>query len=280
LEKHRSNTKLYTALSALLLTASLITTALAQAKPAAKSLHKSAASGTQAPAKRQLLALTFLRIKPGMGPEWQEFRKSETLPALRKAGVKEQSVWNTATFGEGGGYVFIRPIESLAEYDGTSPIVQALGQEGARAYAAKAARFTENAHTEAIETRPDLSIQPSPGAEPKLALVTTHTVAVGREDEFENLVKTAALPAIKKAAPKGYLVSRVVYGGNTNQYTSVVLLDSFADLQRWRAAFVKEATAAKLAAKSVGIVTSRENAIYRYAPDLSIMPAQQKAENK
>ena len=59
-----------------------------------------------------------------------------------------------------------------------------------------------------------------------------------------------------------------------------MLLDNFADLQRWREAFAKEAVTAKLAAKSVGIVTSRENAIYRYIPELSIMPAPQKTENK
>src|SRR5262249_22611372 len=158
-------------------------------------------------------------------------------------------VWSTAIFGEGG-YVIVTPIESLAQYDGASPTVRALGQEGARTYAAKAARFTESAHSVAIETRTDLSIAPSPGAEPKLALVTTTTIAVGRDEEFENFVKTAVLPAIKKAAPKGYLVSRVVYGGNLNQYTSVVLLDNFADLQRWREAFAKEAATAKLAAKS------------------------------
>jgi hypothetical protein len=280
MQKHDSITRLYAALSASLLAVSLSTFAFAQAKPAAKSRAKSsAAPATQTPAQRQLLSLQFLRIKPGMGPEWQEFRKSETLPALRKAQVKEQGVWNTAVFGEGG-YVIVTPIENLAQYDGGSPIVRALGQEGGRAYGAKAARFTESAHSVAIETRPDLSIPPSPSAEPKLAVVTTTTIVAGRDDEYENFIKTAVLPAVKKAAPKGYLVSRVVYGGNLNQYHSVVLLDNFADLQRWREAFAKEATTAKLAAKSVGIVTSRENAIYRFVPDLSIMPARQKVENK
>ena len=201
MERHRSVKKLPTALSALLLAVSLTTFAFAQAKPAEKSRDKSTASSTQAPVPRQLIALQFLVIKPGMGAEWQEFRKSETLPALRKAGLKEQEVWNTAIFGEGG-YVLVTPIESLAQYDGTSPIVRALGQEGARAHAAKAARFIETSHTIAIETRPDLSILPSPGAEPKLAVVTTTTIAGGRDDEYENFVRTAVLPAIKKASPK------------------------------------------------------------------------------
>jgi len=278
MKRHRSIKKLYAAFSASLLAVSLSAIAFAQAKPSAKSQSKSVASATQAPVQRQLLSLQFLRIKPGMGPEWQEFRKSETLPMLRKAGLKAQEVWNTAVFGEGG-YVIVAPIENLTQYDNPSPAVRALGQEGARAYAAKAGRFIESAHSVAIETRPDLSIPP-PSAEPKLAVVNTTTILAGRDDEYENFIKTAVLPAVKKAAPKGYLVSKVVYGGNLNQYSSVVLLDNFADLQRYREAFGKEATTAKLSAKSAGIVTSRENAIYRYVPDLSIMPAPSKAENK
>ena len=280
MQRHSSITKPYAVLSTLLLAVSLTTFAFAQTKAAAISQSQPAAPATQAPAQRQLISLTFLRVKPGMGPEWQEFRKSETLPALRKAEVKEQGVWNTAVFSEGGGYVIVTPIESLTQYDNPSPTVRALGQEGARAYAAKAARFTESVHSVAIETRPELSILPSPSAQPQLAVVTTTTIVAGRDDEYENFIKTTVLPAVKKAAPKGYLVSRVVYGGNLNQYTSVVLLDNFADLQRWREAFAKEAVTAKLAAKSVGIVTSRENAIYRYIPELSIMPAPQKTENK
>lgn len=279
MKRHRSITKLFTALTASLLAVSLSTFAFAQAKPAAKSLAKSVTPAMQAPVQRQLLSLQFLRINRTMGPEWQEFRKSETLPALRKAGIAEQSVWNTAVFGEGG-YVIVTPIATLTQYDNPSPTTRALGPEGARSYAAKAARFIESSHTVAIETRPDLSIPPSPNAEPKLAVVTTTTITAGRDDEYENFIKTAVLPAVKKAAPKGYLVSRVVYGGNLNQYSSVVLLENFADLQRYREIFGKEATTAKLAAKSVGIVTSRENDIYRFVPDLSIMPAPQKAENK
>lgn len=276
MQRQLTTTKLFLALSALLLAVSLTPLAFAQTNAPAKATDKPAA---QAPAQRQLLRLSFLRIKSGIDNEWREFRKSETLPALRKAGVKGQEVWVNTVFGEGG-YVTVTPVESLAEFDNPNPFRRALGEEGARAYGQKVARFVESVRYEAIETRPDLSIEPKSGWAPKLAVVTTTTIAPGRDDDYENFVKTAVLPAIKKAEPKAYLVSRVAYGGNLNQYVSVVLLDSFADLQRWREAFAKEAVAAKLASKSAGIVTARENAIYRYVPDLSITPAAQKAENK
>ena len=272
MQRHRSITKLLLAFSALLLAISMTPFAFAQTKAPAKAQAKPAAKpAAQAPAQRQLISVTFLRIKPGMGAEWREFRKNETLPMLQKAGVKQQTLWNTANFGEGG-YIIVTPIESLEQYDNPGPAARALGQEGAAAYAAKAAKFTESAHSVAIETRPDLGIAPKPGDQAKLIVVTTTTIAQGHTAEYENFVKTAVLPVIKKSAPKGYLVSQVVYGGNLNQYVTALLLDSFADLQKYRHAFAKASAAAKLTGKGVGVV-SRENAIYRFVPDLSIQPA-------
>jgi hypothetical protein len=226
--------------------------------------------------QRQLLSLQFLRIKPGMGPEWREFRRNETLPMLQKAGVKEQSLWSTAIFGDGG-FIIVTPIETLTQYDGPGPAVRALGQEGATAFQAKAARFTESSQTVAIETRPDLSIPPKTGYRPVLALVTTTTIVAGRNAAYENFVRTAVLPVMKKCAPKAYLLSQVVYGGNLNQYTSVVMLDSFADLQRFRAVLAKEAEVGGLNARSVGIVAARENSLHRFVAELSVVPMAQNA---
>jgi hypothetical protein len=229
--------------------------------------------------QRQLISLQFLRIKPGMGPEWREFRKNETLPMLQKAGIKEQSLWSTAVFGDGG-FIIVTPIETLTQYDNPGPAVRVLGQEAASAYQARAARFTESSHTVAIETRPDLSIPPKAGYRPNLALVTTTTIVAGRNAAYENFVRTSVLPVMKKAAPKAYLFSQVVYGGNLNQYTSVVMLDSFADLQRFRAALAKEVEVAGLNAKSVGIVAARENSLHRFVPELSVTPMAQNTATK
>jgi hypothetical protein len=265
-------TQLFLTCGMLLLALTFTPLCCAQTKAAA------AKPAAQAPAPRQLLSIQFLRIKPGMGAEWREFRKNETLLMLQKAGVKQQTLWNTAVFGEGG-YLIVTPIESLAQYDSPAPAVRALGQEGAAAYGAKGARFIESAHSIAIETRPDLSLPPKPDDQAKFIIFTTTTVTQGYAAEYENFIKTQVLPAIKQAAPKGYLVGQLVYGGNLNQYVAATLLDSFADLAKYREALNKEIAATKLTGKGAGIV-SRENALYRLVPDLSVMPAPQKAENK
>ena len=260
-------TSLFLAFSVPLLALTVTPLCFAQAKAAEK-------RAAQAPAQRQLISIQFLRVKPGMGPEWREFRKNETLPMLRKAGVKQSTIFSTAIFGDVS-FLIVTPIESLAQYDNPGPAVRALGQEGAAAYNAKAARFVESSRTIAIETRPDLSLMPTSSDPAKLIVVGTTTLTQGYSAEYETFVKTQVLPVVKKAAPKGYLMSQVVYGGNLNQTISATLLDSFADLQRYREGFNKEATAARLTGRGVGVV-NRENAIYRYVPELSLMPAPEK----
>ena len=234
--------QLFAFCGALLLAVLFTPLAFGQTKASAKAKATTAAL---APVPRQLRRITFLRIKSGMNAEWQEFRKNESMPMYRKAGVKEQTVLAMSQFGETG-YLIASPIESLAQYDGPGSASRALGQEGAAAYVAKNTRFIESTHALVLETRPELSMPPAQNYQAKLFVVTTTTVAPGRFEEYENYVKTALLPVIKQAGPKGYLTSRVAYGGHTNQYMSAVFVESWADLQRYREALAKAATAAKL----------------------------------
>ncbi len=262
--------QLFAFCGALLLAALFTPLAFGQTKAPAKA--KATAAPASAP--RQLLSLRFTRIKSGMNAEWQEFRKNETMPMLRKAGTKQQTVSAMSQYGEPG-YLIVSPLESLAQYDGPGAAVRALGQEGATAYGAKNTRFIESSHGILLETRPELSMPPAANYQTKLFVVTTTTVTPGHIEEYENYVKTALLPVIKQAGPKGYITGRVAYGGHTNQYMSAVFLESWADLQRYREALGKAATAAKLAGKNAGIVLDAQNTIYRFVPELSIVPTMQ-----
>ncbi|HEX4948955.1 MAG TPA: hypothetical protein VFZ34_19915 [Blastocatellia bacterium] len=269
MQQHHSITKLIGICSALLLTLVLTPFCFGQTKAAEKS---------DAPAPRQLLSVQYVRIKPGMRTEWIEFRKNETLPMLHKAGVKNQVVWNASVFGESvSNYLIITPIDNWANFDGPAWAVKALGEEAARAYRTKSASFIESSHTIAIETRPELSFQPT--GQPKLMVLTETVIENGYNTEYENFVKTKFLPLAKKANPKGYRVSRVIYGGNLNLYRGAALVDSFEELGKYREALAKEMAAAKYSSKGVGIV-SRENAVYRFVPELSIVPAPVTTANK
>ena len=268
---------------------SLVTIAIAMLLSAACSTPNATASNSnqatpavatdQAP--RQRYWVSVVQVKPGQGDAWQEFYKKETLPAYEKAGYKQVSVFTTATFGEAGEYVTIRPMESLKQFDEPNFVIKALGESGAKAFFAKRAQLMTSNHIFMMESRPDLSIPLPQNQTPKLAFVFRQRIAPGRSADFESYVKNDALPLIKKAAPKAYLVTKVGAGGDPEEYHTVTLADSFADYERWTDALQKEGYANKVATKRAGIVLHRELAVYRYLPELSISPLAPKAgDNK
>jgi hypothetical protein len=228
-------------------------------------------SDTTAP---QLLSVNVVHVKPELLLEWQEFQKKETIPMLQKAGIREREAWQTI-FGDAYEYAFVTPMANLAVRDETSPMVKALGEEGARAYGMKNRRFIVGSRSFVIRTRPDLSYAPSRSEPPKLAVISALSVAPGRTTDYANYVKNEILPIQKKAQAKGYLVSQTMFGGDGNQFVTLSLVDTFADLDKGPAAIrvLGEEGAAKLSAKTAGIVAHVERKIIRYDADLSFRTA-------
>lgn len=222
------------------------------------------------------LQVSVVRVKPEMVTEYVAFQKSETLPGLKKAGLKWRDAWETGVFGEGFEYVFVTPIEKFAQYDGPGPMMRALGDEGARAYNEKLRRFLISSHTFAVRMRPDLSYAGKMTWPPKLAVIAWVDVAQGRTAEYENFIKTDWAPAMKKADVAGYFVSQIVFGGSANGYITLTALDNFADIDKGPPVVraLGQAGADKLGQKVSGIVTHVERSVSRYNADLSIAPAQ------
>lgn len=243
-------------------------------KKAAPRKPKAAAAGAQS----EWLSITVVRVKADLLTEYQDFVKNEVIPTLKKGGVKERSAFTTGIFGESFEYVYVTPIENFAQYDGPGPAVKALGEEGARAYGAKARRFVVSSRTFGVQTRPDLSIMPANMAgPPKLAVINSIHTVPGKNVAFETLLKTDILPAVKKAGVAGYLVSQTVFGGDPNEYTTLALMDTFAEVGKGspvvrgmggQAAFNRFVT------KATGIISSQERSVSRYVPELSFGPGQ------
>jgi hypothetical protein len=235
-----------------------------------------AISTDQAPRQRYLVIVTH--VKPEMAPQFREFYQKETTPAQQKGGVKQQSVWTTANLGEGFEYVTIRPIEGLQLFDEPNALTKALGEEGVRKWAAKRATMIVSSRSYIMQARPEMSIAPNPNEAPKLAFVVRQSIAPGRSTDYENYVKTDVLPILKKTNPKGFLMNKVGTGGDTEEYISAALMDSFADYEKWTAALTKEGYA-NVVSKRAGIMMHRESAVYRYVPELSLpQPATQAAK--
>jgi hypothetical protein len=229
------------------------------------------AAGAQgaAPA-RQLLGVTVTHIKPELLTEWQEWQKSEVMPTLQKGGVKQRDAWQTV-IGESFEYAMVTPLENFAQRDGQSPIVKALGEQGAQAYGAKNRRFVTSVRTLVVAERPDLSYAPERKEPPTLGVLSITSIVPGRVTDYENHVKTDVLPLQKQAQSLGYLVSQTVFGGDGNEFVSMTLVNSFADFDKGPAAVrvLGAAGAAKLATKAAGIIAHTERTVCRYDPNLS-----------
>ncbi len=230
----------------------------------------------QNPPARQSYEVTITQVKPGMGGEFGDYLKNDANPALQKGGVKQRTVWTTATFGEGGEYVFLTPIESLAQFDNPGPAVKALGQEGAAALLAKRARLISSSRIVQVTARPDLGLAPKADYAYKLGVGSNVSVTPGRTAEYEKYVKDLSATLAKTNA-KGVLVGKAGLGGDPNSYRLMVLFDNWADLEKFQAAYAKASAETKLTPAATGVVAHAEWRVYRYVPELSITPTPQQA---
>jgi hypothetical protein len=241
--------------------------------------QKAAQTKTEGAAAPQLLGVNVVHVKPEMALEWEEFQKKETIPTLQKAGIEQRDAWRTA-IGEAYEVAFVTPIANLAVRDEPNPMVKALGEDGARAYAEKNRRLIAGSRSFVIRTRPDLSYAPTSNDSPKLAVLSSLSIAPGRITDYENYVKTDVLPIQKKAQSLGYLVSQTMFGGDGNEFVTLAMVNSFADLDKGPAALrvLGPEGAAKLSAKTAGIISRSERIVIRYDPELSFKVASSTAK--
>ena len=165
----------------------------------------------------------------------------------------------------------------FADDDGPSPLEKGLGAPGFAAWLTKGATLVNGVRRFVIRTRPDLSFAPQRTGPPKLAVVHSIHVAPNRNSEFENYVKNDLTPAMKQAQVT-YLVAQTIFGGDANEYITLTMRDSFADLDKGPVLVqaLGEEGAQKLLQKlPAGVVVHVERSLSRYMADLSFMPAPQ-----
>lgn len=228
------------------------------------------------PTTPQWLALTVVKVKPEMLAEFQNFTRNQTNPALRKAGVQWREVWqNTTAAGDAFEFVIVSQMEKFAEFDEPSPIEKALGPQGSATWFAKAGSLVSSVQRYLIRTRPDLGNFAQMTGPPKLAVVTSYSIAPGHNLEFENYLKNDLAPVMKQGKVN-FLVSQIVFGGDANEYVTLLLRDNFAELDKGPVPVqvLGMEGATKLFQKlPAGSVKYMERSIVRYMPDLSIFPS-------
>lgn len=235
-------------------------------------------TATPAAGPPQFLSISVVSVKPGMNAEFQDFMKNTTNPALKKGGLMWREVWqSTAAGGDAFEYVMVSPVGKFADYDGAGALEKGLGAQGFAAWQTKASTMVTSVHRFIVRTRSDLSFERQSAARPKLAVVTSIHVAPNRNSEFENYIKNDYMPVMKQAQVT-YLVTQTIFGGDANEYVTLTMRDSFADLDKGPVITqtLGEEGAQKLLQKlPAGIVVHVERSLSRFMPELSFMPAPQ-----
>ncbi|MBS1790210.1 MAG: hypothetical protein JST85_20970 [Acidobacteria bacterium] len=263
MRRHYSIAKLCLALSALLLAVSLTPFCFAQ---------------NPAPTP-QIYQVTVTQVKPGMMDQYREFLKNETLAAFKKAEGKEFQTWLVQTLGEGGEVWTYRPIANLEALDEPNFLIKALGETGVKTWNAKRAQLVSHTRSFLISTVPALTVPPK--GEAKICIGVRATITPGRVAEYMKWLKENALPAAAKTDAKGIYTNSVGLGGNPNEVQVAVLFDNFKDMGNFVAAYGKAMADLKLQTNApVGVVAQTEFAVYRFAPELSLLPAPAKTASR
>lgn len=224
---------------------------------------------------REFMIINVITVKPGMGAEFENIIKTEYNPAFTKGGGTISEVWQPV-FGNQFEYVFVQPIgEKFAVMDAPSPLAKGMGKDGLTAFLAKASKMITSFNTFVVQTRPDMSYSTEMTAPPKFAVIMYMQVKSGKNSDLENFAKNDYLPIVKKSGVKGFWVSKVIFGGNANEYISVTLQDSFADMDKGAPINrVNPEDATKAAQKFPDeIIENTELYIMYYNPVLSIRPS-------
>jgi hypothetical protein len=231
------------------------------------------AQGEDTSQEQELYLMYIIQVNPGMGPSFESVMKNDLIPALKKGDSNGLYAFRTGILGDANTYRLALPMTNITEFDLPNPLVKALGEEGVAALMAKMQPLINNNRSYMLTGRTDLGISPSTDYAIKLAVEATHAVAPGRTEEYEKGL-TDALAVIKKTNTKGVITCRVGLGGNPNEYSLLVLFDSFADIEKFGPAFEKAAAEAKLSLQS-GVVVHQKMVVWSYAAELSIEPPAQ-----
>jgi hypothetical protein len=224
--------------------------------------------------QRQLLMINEIQLKPETAPDWMELQKS-VLDAQKKVATRGREVWASGPGGDPYLRAIVTPIASIAQFDNPNPLAKALGEQGWAEFSAKNRKLVAGSHSTIVVTRPDLGFGTRGTTAPKLGILTIVNAASGRGPDFEALLKSDVVPALKKGGVSYYSVVQVVFGDDVNKYMTLSLVNDYAEIAKGsplERALGPEGMV-KLTQKAGPLVTRLERRIIRYLPELSFGPA-------
>jgi hypothetical protein len=211
-------------------------------------------------------------VKPEMVLTWQDLIRHEAIPAYKNAGVPWRWVFTSAgPIGPGFTFVTVSPVTNFAQLDQGNPLRKALGDEGIASYNAKL-RATLVSTNNVIETLvQNASLVSFSSTPPNLVIVQTVVLQQGKGPDWAAITASDFLPVLKKGGVTDYWVYATTFGAPGNVRTIVQPIANYAALDAGPSLnqAIGADAAAKLNQKRNALVTSAENTVMRYVPDLS-----------
>jgi hypothetical protein len=193
-------------------------------------LLTAAAASSLAQAPTTPLLVTVTLVKPEMLDQWLALQKNEVVPALKKAGVTEHTVYQTL-LGDAPEFVSVRPLGGFAEFDGPDLLERGLGAEDAAELRAKLRQCIQSMHRHIENRRDDFYIDP--GAAPAL-FASRYRTAPGRGQDYMNFIRTEMFPVMQKAKEAGTFSGLSItvsgHGGESGLITLNMHYPEFAPL--------------------------------------------------
>ena len=228
------------------------------------------AAAQEGPQTTRLL-VTEIRVKPEKIGEWLALERDEVVPALKKAGIKRYTVFQTL-IGETTDFVIVRPLPSFAEFNGPDALERALGAEKSAALVARLRACADSVHRSIENRHDDLFLDPGPAA---ALFMSRYRAMPGKGRDYMSFVRTEMYPVMKQAKDDGTFsgleVTTSVQGGEPGIITLNMYYSDFAPLDGpppIAKTLGPQGTAAFLS-KGAGLITQLEQRILRRVPELS-----------
>jgi hypothetical protein len=217
------------------------------------------------------LLVTRYNLKPDHVSEWLRLEKDEVLPALKKAGVKHQAVYETV-FGEAPEYTAVRAFAGFEEFDGPDPLVRALGTAGAAQLEGKLAACTQSIHRSVENRREEFFLDPGNA---QVQYASKYRAMPGKSQAYMEFFRAEMMPVMRKAKENGTFagldVTVSAHGGEWGLITLNMYYTSFAPLDGEppvAKTLGPEGTRALLA-KGTGLITPLEWIVRKRVPELT-----------
>ena len=229
-----------------------------------------AGSARMTPAQQAMpwMRVDILEVIPREMNQFIEVQSRDVNQAMQRAGVPWRSAWRTAEFGDMYEWMFVTPMDNLAELDRGGPLALTLDRRDLERIDERVRRTISGHRSYALRYRPELSVEAENAGNLSLAWITTLEVAPGRLADWQAFMRQR-LPQFRGTNAVFGMYERYL-GSGAAVWQLVENHSSFTELERptiMQLALGQRTsdTAAGLA----GVVLSVERNVLRYDPRLS-----------